>query len=335
MKKILLAVILLTIALTSKADFIFSVKLRENAMGSILVNVLENPNAPNGRRVLFIPGLVHAGNAWNPLIREVYYNSTLGPQIRDYIVLNFPGRGGSGVKGMLLGDLSLEDYSLILAETLKQCSIRGIPPTEIVAHSMGGLVVQLLQENLLSINSNLKKSFGISKVRVVGSSSPKEVLDPLLEEGTGLFLLSLFTIDTGASGLMVSIPVDDPSGLSFRGLFFTDYNQQFVLGTPTPQEVVNLGYKSSEPYIAASQTVGTADMRPHVRAKCFSPVQGTNLRVIIGSEDWLSDPNQQKKLYEYLTGDLTDSGLIWINAHNAVHDQMIANPKSLFPLLDL
>lgn len=333
-------VVLLSLAITitqatyvaTAEDLTFIANIRPGVSVRIHADVLENQYAPvHGRTILCIHGLAHAGNAFLPLTAQVFADPLLGTSVRRVILLNMPGRGGSGLpSGALFGDLNVDDYATIVIRTLEKAKKQGISPNVIVGHSMGGLIIQVAQERLLSRQTSLNARFGVSKINVMGSASPMEVLDPFLESGAGLYILSLYTHSNASLGQFVMVSPTD-----FLGLFFTDFNQQVVPGAPTPGQVVAFGYKANEAIAAAVQTVGTADMRPSVRAGAFAPANGSQLRVIVGSQDIFSDTSQQRSLYEYLTGDASDVEFHVITASDAVHDQFISNPGAIVTVLDL
>lgn len=322
-------------AMKAQADSskIFRTLIRPGVNVDVQTDVLDNPTPGPGRTVLMVHGLVHTGNSFRPLANELFCHPPAGGRIKRVLLLNMPGRGGSGLpygyNAVPYGDLTLQDYTAVLIRALVFYSYNNIAPSAVVAHSMGGLVVQMAQETMLQNGSSLK-NLGVNKVTLFGSSSPGNLPDPFLEDGTGLFLLSLYTAQDPNRGNIVS--VDPGSFLTF--FFTTDLNTSFVPGTPSPNDVVNLGYKADEAYGAALQTLGTADLRPTVRVNAFRN-KGTTLKVVFGAVDPFNGLEQQKALYKLLTGDQAYSGVKIINTPDAVHDQHISNPAAVAPALGL
>lgn len=313
------------------ADLVFSVTMRAGVTATIRAEILENTDAPSGSTALFVHGLAHTGNTWKPLAASIFSDATLGSTVHRAVLLNLPGRNGSSYpSGALLGDLTLDDYAAIVIRTLDACATNHTAPSALVAHSMGGLILQVVQEKLLSNSSSLASAYGISKVSVIGSAEPAEVPDQSLEDGNGVGLVEFYSKTNAVEGKHVEV-----TPYVFVGLFFTDKSQQPVSGTPFPGAVVAYGYKSDESYMASLGAVGTSAMRPSVRSGAFSSSNGTILRVIAGSQDPFSDLGVQKSLYEYLTVDTGDAGFIVITANNAVHDEFIIDPAGVVASLGL
>lgn len=315
---------------TIRADT-FTVKIRPGNPGvkvSIKTMSANNPYPGSGGRIaLFVHGLAHTGISWQNMVNELFANPPNGVRIKKVIVVNMPNRGGSGLPYgdcVKFGELDIDDYAEVLIGTLKHFEGSNSEPTIIVGHSMGGLVIQSSQEHLLSKGTSLREKYNIGNVILLASASPSAVLDPFLESGAGLGLLSFYTFNNPSLGDFVSI--DEESFLFF---FFSNFNGEFAPGTPTPVELNSLGYKADESLAAAIQTVGTADLRPIVRPNIFTETTGTRCFVMVGNNDQFNDPAQHQALYEYLTGDPTLSGFRLIDGEFAVHDQYITDPAAI------
>jgi hypothetical protein len=296
-------------SLAQASDINFVAQLRPQVTCPIRLEVLENPNAgPQATNALFYPGLAHDGNAFKPLIAELF----TGTHVRNAIIVHPIGRGGSGTPlGLLFGDVSIDDDAQVLIQSIEQTTAHGVSARVLVLHSMAGLVAGRA--------SQLTSLTGLGIERIVGYAlaAPSEVNDPFLESGAGLYLLSQYRKNNAVLGTHVQV-----TPYEFVGLFFTDYNQQPVQGTPPPGIVSAFDYKSRESFVAAVQTVGQMADRPSVPAGAFA-----NLAVlfIVGSQDIFTAP-PSPDVYRHLTGDLTDSGFVVIDAPNAVHDLIITAP---------
>lgn len=317
-------------------SFDFKAKLGHGVHVNIQVDVLTNPDPGcHGKTVLCVHGLGHTGNSFRPFANALFAGTN---NIERVILLNLPGRGGSGYPFgrhdvPLFGELGVDDYATILNDTLAECEERDIEPSELVGHSMGGLIIQVAQEQLLSKHSSLKKAFDIKKVVLLTSSVPTDVPHPFFDAGVGVGLVQNFT-DTNnpVTGPVVSL--DTPT---FQFLFFFNLFNQLVPGAPSVSDIDTLGYKADESVQASLDTVGTNDMRPVVRRGAFDSSKGTVLRIIVGDHDKfnpanpLVDPvNVEQGLYEYLTGgDLTHSNLLVVIGTGPVpdttHDRHINN----------
>jgi len=316
---------------TSATAATFPVKIRQASPGvpsvsvSIDTKVLINPNSGyGGITVMAIHGLAHTGNTMEPLANELFDNPR-GVRVKKVILLNLPGRGGSGLPygnpTVKFGNLNVDDFAEVLLGALAKHPQVSV----LIGHSMGGLIIQTAQEHLLTKNRTLKGKFGITDVILIASAYPSAVIDPFLESGAGLGLVDAYTTTNATLGSFVSIDAD-----SFRNLFFTtDLNGGFVPGTPTAAEIATLGYKSDESLAASIQTAGTANLRPIVRPNIFTCFTGTEAHMIVGTHDVFNDPIQVGALYKYLTGDDSLANVTVVGGDYSVHDQYITDPFAL------
>jgi pimeloyl-ACP methyl ester carboxylesterase len=314
----------------------FTVKARPASYGNPAVYVqihtdtLSNTNPGyGGVVVLTVHGLAHTGNSFVPGAQQLFDHPPTGTRVKKVINLNLPNRGGSGLPfgnpAVKFGNLNVEDYARVLLGTLDYYKSSGDKPTVLIGHSMGGLVIQTSQEQLLAQGKSLRGKYGVTGSVVLASGSPSAVPDPFLESGAGLGLLSFYTQTSPVLGTYISI--DPESFLTF--FFTTDASSDFAPGTPTIAQLAAAGYKSDESEAAAIQTVGLAAMRPTVRSGAFAPWRGTTLYVMVGNHDPFNDPAQHANLYQYLTGDSSLGNFIVINDPYAVHDQLITDPSAI------
>jgi hypothetical protein len=175
------------------------------------------------------------------------------------------------------------------------------------------------QEQLLARNTSFRQRFGVTALKVMGSSSPSGVLDPFLEEFNGLGLLSIYTQTNALLGTFAEI-----DSTIFQQFFFVRKSDgQLAPGAPSPTELEASGIISIESYAAALQTLGTADMRPNVRQGAFAPANGTCLKLYVGDEDPFSNFDQQVELSVFLTG---ANHVHHLTGDTSVHDQFVFNP---------
>jgi pimeloyl-ACP methyl ester carboxylesterase len=321
------------LAHSATAD-VFPVKIRPGSPGipsvsvSIKTTVISNPNPGyGGITIMAVHGLAHTGNTMRPLAEELFDNPPNGVRVKKVILLNMPGRGGSGLPygniSVKFGNLNVDDYAEVLLGALVRHDDDNV--SVLVGHSMGGLIIQASQEHLLRKGKNLRNKFGITDVVLVASAYPSAVIDPFLESGAGLGLVAAYTTSSSSLGSFVSIDPD-----SFLNLFFTtDLNGGFAPGTPTVTGLATLGYKSDESLAASIQTAGTANLRPTVRANIFTCTTGTQAHMIVGIHDVFNDPVQIGMLYQYLTGDASLANVTIVETSDSVHDQYITNPAAL------
>ncbi len=295
--------------------------------------IITNPDAPaNGKTVLCIHGLAHTASAFEGLAASLDSDPAANAKVRRMILLNLPGRGESGLpKGpadLDYGQMNLEDYASVVVEMLDEYKDRCMTPSEIVAHSMGGLVVQLTEKKLESCGSTLYTKYGVTNIALLSPSGPAEVPDAFLDSGAGIGLLDAYSRTNDNRGVFVTV---DP--MTFLGLFFSDTLGNVVPNAPTPQQIRNQELIAKESYAAGLQTVGTSDLRPSVPAGIFAPAKHMGVRVLVGTQDIFG--GSVADVYYYLTGDATFSKLIVIDSPTAVHDQFITEPQVVLPLLGL
>ena len=159
---------------------------------------------------------------------------------------------------------------------------------------------------------------------LISSTFPREVPWFLADSGTYAFLASQFLTSSPALGAYVEAPAE-----VWLGLFFTDLLGSFVPGTPSPEQVVSLGYISREPWAAADELGGVTGLRPSIRNGAFAAAHGTVLSFASLSQDGLGSFAEDQTLYQYLTNDLTNSGHFAVVDPNAVHDCYVAAPATL------
>jgi pimeloyl-ACP methyl ester carboxylesterase len=311
-------------------DLQFTSIMKLGVKSDITAQIIENRSAPrNGKTVLVVSGLAHTAEGFKSLATNTLTGNS---SIRRMVLLDLPGHGLSsdpyGWRGLLYGDLTLEDYTTVVIDTLQACRNVGIPVTEILGHSMGGLIVQMAQERQLKLHTTLRQRFGITKVVLLGSASPAEVFDPFLDSGYAEYLIADYIVPGTDRGDILEARPD-----VFLGFFFVDRsNQQLVVD---PSEILGRGFETDESLAATLQTVGSSEKRPSVRQGAFAHCNGTELTIVIGFEDQLSDPDSEFFMYDHLTGDSSGAGFRIIDSPLSVHDQHIFDSIGVIPYLGL
>lgn len=310
----------------------FTAVLPNHTFVDIGTRVIENPVVRGGKTVLLLHGLVHTANAMVPLGTAIVSNP--GNAVRRVLIPDLPGRGLSGFPygnpAVLFGSLDLEDYSAIMTEALIAYRLHNLVPSMIVAHSMGGLIVQKEEDCLERLGLSLS-DLGITKITTIGSSSPAQVPDPSIEDGGLLGLVqTYFTFEDPALGTFSTV---DPE--SFLGFFFLDTTGNFPVNVPSPEDVGNQGYIGLEPFPVVQNVVGPSTLRPSVKRNVFAYGGSIALRVLIGEQDSLGNADQQKALYLYLTGDSRYRRFAVIPGTDTVHDVIISDPTEVVPFLGL
>lgn len=129
------------------------------------------------KNVLCVHGFGDTSTIFEPLAKQLI----LKGKANNVYILDLPGHGGSTMtKGTAahpsnISELTVQNYeeaTRALLDTMPSTMIWPDLPTTIVGHSIGGLVVQLLQNKLKSQNSSLFKRYSITKTVLIASDIP-------------------------------------------------------------------------------------------------------------------------------------------------------------------
>ncbi|MCX4245568.1 alpha/beta fold hydrolase [Paraliomyxa miuraensis] len=268
---------------------------------------------------LAVHGGVFAAASWRP------YAEALGD---GHCVLSadMPVRGNSGVPvGGQLGDLDLHDYVEALDEILTRLNDMDVEPKTILGHSMGGTLVQMLQQRLVNEGSSLEKRFDIDEAILVASDLPAEVPWALGDSGNLTGLIDAYAVDDPVHGLLFEIPVE-----LWPAFYFTDLEGQVVPGALTPEEIEAGGFNAlGEPLQAIHQLNGTGGFgsRPSAGANLF--LDDTRLRVIAYEQDVYVQLAESETLYQHLTGDEDSHCYVPVLGADTVHTLQFSNPQAL------
>ena len=227
----------------------------------VCADVYENPAAPAGETVLAVHGFTEAALSWTPFVEALFEHSAWKYRVKRFIAIDLPGRGNSpmpaGLPGGVFGELYEEDFIDIIVQGIRALRDDGIGPDILMGHSMGGLAVQGVQEELLSEGSSLA-SLGVSQAVLLGAlpalgATWNQVRFPD-------FVLDLFT--QGAPDGPYGQYIFFPPPVARTGPGFTTLSGALATGTP-PVEEIAVG---AEPYFC------TLTSRPApTRAKGRSP----------------------------------------------------------------
>jgi pimeloyl-ACP methyl ester carboxylesterase len=304
----------------------------------IQINNYENPNKNAGNKTLLaVHGLAHTGATFEPLANELF-KKTGRDKIARVLALNFPGRNGSGLPSNLqFGNLTVEDYRAVLLGVLdqlaKQVNIEGI-----VAHSMGGLIVQTAQNSLRSAGTSLREEYGIKNVYLLASAIPNPLRWLFADSGAGADIAASLVSFDPILGLHLRLLSNDPAeqdrllGIWLR-FFFTNSSREFAAGTPFTTALES-NYVSNEALIMILQLVGSNGfVRPSVNPGIFNKTVQKCFRIVVFSED-LAIPGENllqeyRDLDSHLTGNGQSANVVFIDAPDAVHDMYIANPTEV------
>ena len=323
----MLALLLLGTALvsTAAADSVFCFDADMlGGSSTVCANVYDNPNGGHfGRTVFAVHGFTEAAASWEPLAGAMFEDRFLKRSVKRVIAIDLPGRGNSpmpeGLPGGVYGNLYEEDYIDIVVQALEALRDAGMGPQVIIGHSMGGLAVQGVQEQLLSQGESLA-SLGVHQAILLGSLPADGAIwnqIPFPE-----FVLDLFTqgTDDGPFGRYIFFP----QAAAQTGPGFTTLAGELADNTPPVSEIA----VGAEAYNVTHQINATPDFpsRPFTRERAFSLGKGTLLTVVAFSQDAFVIPADQEALYEYLTGLPAGYFYRFIDTPQAVHNMYITEP---------
>ena len=325
-------------ALTT-SDVELPVALRGTGSATVHATVFHNPRrGVVPLNVLAIHGLAETAATFGPLAEAVYHDQGLGKRVRTVVALDLVGHGKSGYPtslptGVTFGQLTIDDNVSVILQTLEALRRRQLAPHIIVAHSMGGLAVQALQQKLLDRGSSLA-ALGVRQVVLlapVPAPGSPWVRPPTPD-------LSAFVVQDPALGPYVSLP---PA--LFVAQAFSTTAGTVATDAPSADDVATYGYSAVEPLYTLFQLTDTpvpqADgsttvlARPRVDAGVFARRHGTELWLASFSEDTLVPASNLPALYHYLTGDDRDTRYLPVVGPNAVHSSYISNPAAILSAL--
>ena len=107
-----------------------------------------------------------------------------------------------------------------------------VEPKTILGHSLGGTVVQMLQQRLVDEGSSLEDRYDIDEAILVASDLPAEVPWALGDSGDLGGLLAAFAVDDPTHGLLFEIPLS-----LWPAFFFTNRNGDVAPGSPSTEEI--------------------------------------------------------------------------------------------------
>jgi pimeloyl-ACP methyl ester carboxylesterase len=304
-----------------------NIEFRPGVTADINVAIYENPAADRkgsgvikGKVGYTGAGFAHSGASYEPLISALFAKDR---DISMIFVPDLPGHGNSSIpKGMLFGDLTLQDYAnidrLILDGLTKNEELRkhGISIDFAIFHSQHGLTAAMTQEQV-----NLKK-YGIKDVILIAPAPPQQVNWSFLNRLDPGSFLPYLKMDE--KGMYFSMPVRD-----WVGFFFSNPDGSISVNSGIPFE--NIGrYDADAPITSTLQLVGVEvnsfnppvfgannSLRPYVSEGVFR--NGPKLWIVAYGNDTIVSKQDIEKTNEILTGKKNGNKNI-ITIPGAVHD---------------
>jgi pimeloyl-ACP methyl ester carboxylesterase len=291
----------------------------------LTARVLVREGPPDrGATILVVPGFAQTAATLQPL-GESLFRDEFGHKVSRVILLDLPGHGASGLPtGLPFGFLSVDDYVTAVVETLEALDASGLAPDVLMGHSLGGLIVQLVQERLVSQGSSLRARFGVRGAILLAPVIPAPVSWFFADSGAALPILGAFVrVD------LVLGPVVDFPPPAWVAVFYGTRTGVVPAGAPTPDAAVAAGFIALESFVVGVQITGLAGPRPVVSASAFGPGSGTLAGVVTLEQDAFFRFPEHRELYAYLTDDAHEKFFFAVDAADAVHNLHTFDPAPL------
>jgi pimeloyl-ACP methyl ester carboxylesterase len=317
---------------SAESTFCFQAKML-GGTSEVCSDVYENPNARGlGVTVLGVHGFTEAAKSWGPFVEALFQDKVYKRTVKRFIAIDLPGRGNSampvGQPGGVYGDLYDEDFIDVVIQNIVALKKAGIGPQILMGHSMGGLAVQGVQEELLSRGSSLAK-LGVFEAVLLGALPADGAVWHQIPFPDFVLWLFMQGEPDGPYGQYVFFP--PPAAQTGPG--FTTLSGELAENTP-PVEEIAVG---TEPINCTMQVNANPDYptRPYARQGAFSFNKGTLLMVVAFSQDAFVIPDDEKALYTYLTGISGYPFYRFIDTPQAVHNMYITEPEKVVDVLHL
>ena len=282
--------------------------------------IAENQEQSNGKSLYFIHGSLCNSNFLKPLIRSIFNNYS--DHVRRIYAIDLPGHGASDYQDQCgnFGQLSINDYSQVNLKVLEEIRQTYGPVDVLAGHSLGGIIVQKMQQSLLDCETDLRIEFGIDDIALIASSLPRSVYLDLskIVFSTGFELIRCTTFDYDPLDIYL-----DCSSDVVLNVFFTNKDGKVVEGAPETDERIN-NLMSQE-----SLTAGVLEnlfFRPYIKEGAFS---GYRLATIAYDQDIFFDVEEELQLHKYLLGNEAVDGFFLVAGHQAIHTSLYTMPDSV------
>lgn len=313
----------------------FDIEISPGITISTTVHILDNSLNTTGQNIVCIHGFAHTSTTYESWFYRTIPLEEFNSEISKVILVDLPGRIKSDVPPkdqFLFGELTLEHYVLFIKQVFDYLQAQGISRDIIIAHSMGAMLIQLFQNQLIGQEKSLSLEYNVKKILLMAPTLPIEISWLYADNGIGMAKMVPYLQTDQNYGTYINLPDKD-----WIDIFFSNSEGEIITEAPSPSEVISLQYNSIESLTAAAQLLGIDVDRPSIQQNIFNN-KGTTLWIATFSEDpiFIDNPGVHEELYQYLTGDTDNTHLITIEKSYAVHDYYILNDTGLdMVLLDI
>jgi pimeloyl-ACP methyl ester carboxylesterase len=305
-----------------QGDMYFEVEFREGQPPvTIHARTFDNRRPIAGQTVLAVHGFAHNAFSYEPLATTMINGWGTRHVVDQVIAVSLPGHGASTIPmgDVQFGQLQVTDYVTTVRNVIDALNADDVYPSVIVGHSLGGLTVMMLQQQLLDEGTSLHDAFGIDTAILIAPVAPEPVESPPIDPSVA----EPFIASSMLRGTYVSaIP-------EFLVQFmFSDLTGQIVPSTP------GLGELCSLFSVESMSAFGDVVNPPYVDPGILADDHGTETALLGFSQDWLYPVPVTMETYAYLTGEdpeAPDSTYTLVEDPDAVHDTYISQPQELMP----
>jgi pimeloyl-ACP methyl ester carboxylesterase len=312
--------------------FLEGVELRPGVTADIHLRILSNPRgAPSRKAIVAVHGASSTASSMIALGETLLASpddGDSGERAYRYVAVDLPGHGESPPPvGALFGELSLADYSAALLGTLDRLKSRGVEATTLIGHSMGGAVVLLSQQSLVSRGSSFKDAYGVEHVVGLAPAAwPQGVPCAIAQDPQFGASLTPFQTVSPVLGPVLVVPSE-----GYLGLAWSRPDGSIAPEAPPTAEIAARGWASPESLTAVGGLVGAP---APLDAGIFRSDLGTRLDVVSFQHDTLVRPSENEALYQHVTGASPERGWTRIDGPNAVHGLPISNPAAMLAAVE-
>lgn len=300
----------------------------------------EGSDKPN---IFVIPGIAHSCNFFNPLVKCMSLDEEFRDRVSAVYAFDLPGHGASdSPRNIKFGMLRLADYVSTIRQVMDVVKAGAGKIDYVVAHSMGGILAMLVERSLAAESLTLKTAYGTEGVVLLASAMPEQVYWELgsgavLRHGVPVSMLSMLLPYVTVSPRYLAH--GRLSNEDFLKTFFAVYTEHprsidVVPGAPTGDTVSIIN--SAESYSALAE-LGGLDIdipgtikRPFIDEGLFTAYK---FGVSGYTKDILFTPEEEARLYHYLSKSETRKIFRRIDHDYAVHDDPYTWPCPSFQLV--
>lgn len=268
-----------------------------------------NPSIEDGQKVYLVHGFAHNAKTYFPLIDYIFAKY---PTVDEVYAIDLPGHGESfePFNSDKFSDLGIHEYVEASLQVLKSIGEADL----IIGHSLGGMVVQLMEQRLNehTPSTSFATEFGTESILLIGSVLPRDIpWNFVVVEGNFLpTLMPFLNRNLCLGGWSAEFPNAD-----FREIFFNNISEEMLPDEKIEQiknvENLKIGFQM-------------AYFPPRIDDNLFSEYQ---LASVAYNNDFLMEISEERALHEKLGGNADNFYAIF--GDYPAHDGFYLEPHKL------